>query len=154
MQPWYQAGLAFECTQCGRCCGGSPGVVWVDSREIAIIAQRIGVEPESMWGDYIRRVACSQVSLVEQSNGDCIFLRRNADGSRQCVIYDIRPQQCRTWPFWSQNLRGPNAWNSTTAHCPGVNRGRRYTVEQIEAVRQAPAWYARPESERNEVTRG
>lgn len=153
MQLWYQAGLAFECTQCGRCCGGSPGVVWVDNREIAIIAQRIGVEPDRMWGGYIRRVSASHVTLVERPNGDCVFLSRGADSAPRCAIYDIRPQQCRTWPFWTQNLRGPNAWKQATGHCPGVNCGRLYAVEQIEAIRQAPPWYDQPQSKRNEVTR-
>lgn len=153
MQPWYKDGLAFECTQCGRCCGGGPGVVWVDRQEIQIIARRLQVQPEEMWGPFLRRVSGNRVSLIERANGDCVFLRRNDDGSRGCVIYDIRPQQCRTWPFWQQNLKSPNSWNMTTGHCPGVNRGGRYTIEQIEAVRQAPPWYQIAEADRREVTR-
>ena len=29
-QAWYSEGLRFECTQCGACCSGEPGYVWVD----------------------------------------------------------------------------------------------------------------------------
>ena len=33
-QPWYQEGLKFSCSQCGDCCTGAPGYVWVNKREI------------------------------------------------------------------------------------------------------------------------
>ncbi len=36
--PWYRDGLAFTCTQCGACCTGAPGYVWVDAAEIAALA--------------------------------------------------------------------------------------------------------------------
>lgn len=153
MQQWYKDGLAFECTGCGRCCGGGPGVVWVDRKEIELIAAKIEVSHEQMWGKFIRRVPGNRVSLTEQPNGDCVFLRRNSDGSRSCVIYDIRPQQCRTWPFWGQNLRSLSIWNFTTHNCPGINRGQRYRLEQIEAIRQAQPWHQLPEDQRREVTR-
>lgn len=32
--PWYAPGLSFTCTQCGNCCTGEPGVVWVSDEEI------------------------------------------------------------------------------------------------------------------------
>ena len=62
-------------------------------------------------------------------DGDCTFLR-----DRQCSIYETRPQQCRTWPFWEENL-DPQVWQDEVASfCPGVGRGRLYTAEEIEAV--------------------
>ena len=36
--PWYRYGLSFECTQCGNCCTGGPGFVWVEEEEIRAIA--------------------------------------------------------------------------------------------------------------------
>src|SRR5690606_15561824 len=36
---WYRDGLRFECTQCGNCCTGMPGHVWVDEADIARIAE-------------------------------------------------------------------------------------------------------------------
>src|SRR5207248_8895996 len=35
--PWYQDGLAFTCTRCGKCCTGEPGFVWVTDDELAAI---------------------------------------------------------------------------------------------------------------------
>jgi len=36
--PWYHAGLQFQCTQCGSCCTGAPGYVWINKEEIAALA--------------------------------------------------------------------------------------------------------------------
>ena len=38
-KPWYADGLRFACTQCGNCCTGEPGFVWVNDAEIAAIAE-------------------------------------------------------------------------------------------------------------------
>ena len=32
--PWYGGGLRFTCTQCGNCCTGQPGYVWISKKEI------------------------------------------------------------------------------------------------------------------------
>ena len=37
-KPWYADGLQFECTQCGDCCTGAPGYVWVNKSEIEALA--------------------------------------------------------------------------------------------------------------------
>ena len=130
---WYQAGLSFECTQCGNCCSGPPGYVWVTKRDIARIAEFIGSPDGTLDSTYVRRVGIRR-SLTERPGGDCIFLERK-DGKTSCSIYPVRPIQCRTWPFWSDNLRSPEAWNTAARTCPGINRGRRYEFVQIEEVR-------------------
>ena len=37
---WYRDGLRFECTQCGKCCTGAPGYVWVDDDEVEALSIR------------------------------------------------------------------------------------------------------------------
>ena len=37
-QPWYAEGLKFTCTQCGNCCTGGPGFVWISREEIRRLA--------------------------------------------------------------------------------------------------------------------
>ncbi len=40
--PWYQDGLRFTCTMCGKCCTGDPGYVWVTDEELAALAKFLG----------------------------------------------------------------------------------------------------------------
>ena len=36
---------------------------------------------------------------------DCVFLKEDPErGRKTCSIYPVRPLQCRTWPFWPENL--------------------------------------------------
>lgn len=130
---WYQAGLSFSCTQCGNCCSGPPGYVWVTKKDIARIAEFLDRPDGTLDSTYVRRVGLRH-SLTEHPDGDCIFLERHG-GKSTCSIYSVRPLQCRTWPFWSDNLRSPGTWNSAARTCPGINRGKRHDFVQIEQIR-------------------
>jgi len=127
-EPWYHAGLRFECTECGDCCTGAPGYVWVNKEEIAAIAALVGLSVPIFEQRYVRQVGIRK-SLIERRNGDCVFF--NAQ-TRRCDVYDARPQQCRTWPFWGSNLRTPGDWELTSRACPGCGQGKLYTLEQIQ----------------------
>lgn len=132
-QRWYKDGLQFECTQCGDCCTGAPGYVWVTGPEIEALAKQVGEEVEAFEDKYVRRVGVRK-SLREFSNGDCVFF----DNERRCCsVYEARPIQCRTWPFWDSNLKTPGAWQQTCEVCPGSGRGQVFTLQQIEDRRQA-----------------
>jgi len=61
-------------------------------------------------------------------------------GRRTCGIYEVRPLQCRTWPFWDGLLESKDAWNTAKAGCPGMDKGKRYTLEQVEKFRDAKDW--------------
>ena len=49
-KPWYKDGLRFECTQCGACCSGEPGFVWVADEEIAGMAGLLGSQQSALQG--------------------------------------------------------------------------------------------------------
>jgi Fe-S-cluster containining protein len=132
-QPWYHAGLKFECTQCGDCCTGAPGYVWVNGEEIAAIAAVVMPDdPEKFEEDYVRRVGVRK-SLKEFPNGDCVFFDTV---KRKCTVYDARPRQCKTWPFWDSNLRTPETWQETCEVCPGSGKGKLHQLGQIEEQRK------------------
>jgi len=137
--PWYAAGLGFACTQCGNCCSGAPGYVYVTRDEIAKIAAFLGRRDESLGPEYLRRVGRRYSLTEDKRSGDCCFLR-HADGKRICGIYPVRPLQCRTWPFWDVNLESPDDWNEAARDCPGMNRGQRYDLVQIEVRLNARRW--------------
>ena len=126
-QPWYHEGLRFECTQCGDCCSGAPGYVWVNQEEIDALAQKLGMDVEAFEQKYVRRVGVRR-TLVEFPNGDCVFLD---PGTRRCTVYEARPRQCRTWPFWESNLQTPASWKETCERCPGCGRGDLVPLEEI-----------------------
>ena len=128
-EPWYQDGLAFTCTQCGACCTGAPGYVWVDADEVARIAAFRGESLETFGRQFLRQVG-DRISLVEHRNGDCVFWDRRTKG---CTVYEARPVQCRTWPFWPDNIATPEDWEDVVRVCPGSGQGQLFTVEQIEA---------------------
>lgn len=128
MNPWYQAGLRFQCLGCGDCCTGAPGYVWVNKAEIEAMAAAIRIEVDQFEKRYVRRVGVRK-SLIEFPNGDCVFFHGE---SRTCQVYDARPRQCRTWPFWESNLRTPEIWQQTSDHCRGCNRGRRHSLGEIQ----------------------
>ena len=125
---WYQDGLAFQCTGCGNCCSGDPGVVWVNNEELLQIAEYVGLTETEMKLRHTRRIG-KQISLTERENGDCSFLDK---GSRRCTIYPVRPQQCRTWPFWNSNLESPEAWEEVKRTCPGAGQGKLVQLEEIQ----------------------
>lgn len=123
---WYSDGLQFTCTRCGACCTGEEGFVWLDDVEIAALAQRLQQSESDFCSTYTRRVR-GKVSLKEKPGGDCIFWSK----TKGCTVYEDRPRQCRTWPFWDSNLATPEDWEETTRICPGAGSGRLFTVEEI-----------------------
>jgi uncharacterized protein len=124
---WYADGLRFRCTQCGDCCTGSEGYVWVNQQEVDSLAAACGMTAEDFERKHVRRVGIRR-SLKERANGDCVLLDAK---TRRCTVYDVRPRQCRTWPFWDSNLRSPRAWAEAAEACPGCNKGDLVPLEQI-----------------------
>jgi len=124
---WYSGGLRFECTQCGDCCSGSEGYVWVNQEEIDAMASRVGLEPKVFEEKYVKRVGVRR-SLKERPGGDCVLLDEQ---TRKCTAYEERPRQCKTWPFWDSNIRTPDAWEETAQACPGCNKGNLVPLETI-----------------------
>lgn len=139
-QPWYANGLRFTCTQCGRCCGGAPGNVWVSDAEIAALA-KLKQMPDADFRRLHTRTEHGRISLLEHDDGDCEFLVRDpATGKAGCSVYQARPLQCRTWPFWKSNVRSQRTWDLAARNCPGMNHGALHPLNVIQdAVRRAEA---------------
>jgi len=131
-KPWYHEGLRFKCSQCGDCCTGAPGFVWINKQEIAALAELVSEEVEEFERIYVRKIGIRK-SLKEFPNGDCVFFDTEA---RKCNVYDARPRQCRTWPFWDSNVRNEEAWEETCAACPGSGKGKLHQLETIELQRK------------------
>jgi Fe-S-cluster containining protein len=126
---WYKDGLQFGCKVCGRCCGGEPGYVWVSTEEINRMAEKMGIVAGLFEDSFVKPVRGRMRSLKERPNGDCVLLNETTHG---CMVYEERPIQCRTWPFWMRNIDSPKSWKATAKFCPGCNRGKLYTLDEIE----------------------
>jgi Fe-S-cluster containining protein len=107
--------------------------VWVNQAEVEAIAAELGEsDVEAFEDEYVRKVGIRR-SLREFPNGDCVFFDTE---NRKCTVYNARPRQCRTWPFWDSNLKSPEAWAATCEVCPGSGKGKLYQIEHIEAERK------------------
>jgi Fe-S-cluster containining protein len=102
--------------------------VWVNQQEVEALAARLGMAVEAFEKKYVRQVGVRR-TLKERKNYDCVFLDAE---TRRCTVYEDRPRQCRTWPFWDSNLKSPEAWKQTCEVCPGSGQGKLYSIALIE----------------------
>lgn len=123
----YSSGIRFECTGCGECCRarGGYGYIYVNIEERRRLAKHLGLETRAFTLKHCEKT--DGLFHLRNPAKNCEFL----DGSR-CTVYKARPQQCRTWPFWPENMSA-RVWSTEVRRdCPGVGMGRLYTPEEIE----------------------
>ena len=117
--PWYQKGLHFKCTECGKCCTGQPGFVWIAEEEVPAMAAALNLSEQAFKMRYVRN-RHNRLALVEKKIADgtyaCIFLKE-----KKCQIYQARPKQCRTFPWWKENLNTEESWKLAALSCEGIN---------------------------------
>jgi uncharacterized protein len=124
---FFDGGLKFTCRQCGACCNGAPGVIYVSADEIGPIADFAEIPKETFISRCLYPFQDSY-SIREDESGRCIFYEQG------CAIYPVRPIQCRTFPFWVQNLRSIKDWRKVAASCPGIDQGHLYTKSEIFTI--------------------
>ncbi len=124
---WYSSGLSFACQpDCGACCTQHDdyAYVYLEGDDAARLADRLGItlaEFEStlteMDGPY---------RVLRMPGPRCVFL----DGTR-CSVYEARPTQCRTFPFWKEILRSRRSWEALRSFCPGIGKGEVHSLPVI-----------------------
>jgi Fe-S-cluster containining protein len=133
-QSFYAAGLRFSCRRCSSCCRHESGFVYLSENDLSRLANDLKMEYTSFiktWCRWVpfargRERGAGRRSLREKSNFDCIFWK---DG---CTVYDARPLQCRTFPFWDTVVSSPESWEAAGLSCPGINTGELHTGKEIE----------------------
>lgn len=127
---WYKEGLRFECTGCGQCCTGAPGYVWLSAQEIDEISAHLQISKEEFMSRYTRNVFGRYSLIEDRANFDCVFLK-----DKKCQIYPVRPKQCRTFPWWKENLESSASWKEVAERCEGIDRADAPVVpfEKIES---------------------
>lgn len=105
------------CASCGgNCCTGESGNIFVSVTEIKGIAKLLEMDESEFRRTYLRKEGF-RYSLKEKIvNGshDCVFFNRSQNG---CSIYQARPLQCRTFPFWDYFRQRVD---ELKAECPGI----------------------------------
>lgn len=105
------------------------------------MAGALGMDYEVFLKQHARRIS-GKSSLKEQktSHGhDCVFLdRESRPGVALCRVYKARPTQCRTWPFWPENLEDEDAWEDVRRKtpCPGMNSDASGSFVPVEEIVQ------------------
>ncbi|RPJ07048.1 MAG: YkgJ family cysteine cluster protein [Spirochaetaceae bacterium] len=127
---YHETGLRFECQRCSGCCRHSPGYVFLSPDDLSLLFSHFTLPPEGFFDLYLRIVSVGgfyRLSLCEKSNYDCIFWE---DG--KCIVYDKRPFQCRSFPFWQSLLVSPDTWKNGESFCPGINKGPLHAAHEID----------------------
>jgi Fe-S-cluster containining protein len=125
----YKKGIRFKCQGSSNCCvsRGSYGYVYLSQKDIKRLSQNLKLEIDNFIKIYCDKTN-GFIHLKESNkNGDCQFLK-----NKRCSVYLGRPTQCRTWPFWSENMNA-KTWNKEISKfCPGVGKGKIITDKQIK----------------------
>jgi Fe-S-cluster containining protein len=106
------------CTACqGKCCNGESGNVFVNRKEIQAISDFLGIETSRFIEKYLVKISYrfSIREIKTDGNYACIFFDTQRKG---CSIYPARPNQCRSFPFWSYFRDRPE---EAARECPGVS---------------------------------
>ena len=89
------------CNSCkGNCCIGESGYIWINAQEMQALAIHLGLPIEELKRIYLNKIdykfSIKEVKLSSNNFACCFF---DLD-KKQCSVYDVRPTQCRTFPFW------------------------------------------------------
>jgi len=101
-----QAGFNYKfdetkCETCGgKCCIGESGYIWITPQEILKLSKNLNISQQELIDKYLIKYNYRysiKEKIISKDNFACIFFDTN---KMQCSVYDARPNQCRTFPFW------------------------------------------------------
>ena len=105
------------CDECqGKCCTGESGYIYVSKQEMKKISKLLEMNLKDFMDKYLFKKDY-KYSIKERVNGEsheCIFYDSSSNG---CTIYDARPTQCKTFPFWDYYK---NRVDELKLECPGI----------------------------------
>lgn len=104
----------------GKCCTGASGFIFITKDDVLNISKKLEMEPEKFMKKYARWVPnLKKWSLIEKSLGEdfhCFFL----SNGKTCDIYDVRPTQCKTYPYWPGVMKSEESWRDESIGCEGM----------------------------------
>lgn len=139
-KPWYSKGLRFECQRSGRCCTqrGEHAFVYLTEADLGRLLEALALPREVVLERF-----CEWVDgrwTLRRDTARCVF----QEESGACSVHAARPQQCRSWPFWRENLERGRWVREVASFCPGVGHGPLVPADEIERIaREDEQWYER-----------
>jgi len=126
---FYKKGIRFTCQGSGRCCtsGTEEGYVYLTVEDRSQIASHLGLSMHQFTKRYLGKT--KNEFHFKQLSPHCPFLNQ-----QQCSIYTVRPLQCRTWPFWPENMKKSTWEKEVKKVCAGIGKGTLYTMTEIEKI--------------------
>jgi Fe-S-cluster containining protein len=138
---WWKEGIRFGCQGCGGCCisHGEFGYVYVNRNERKKMAQHLDLTLVQFTKKFCLSEDGHYWLISDQQNASCIFLQ---DG--KCQVYEVRPFQCRSWPFWGEVLFSEKSWQrNVKKNCPGIGQGKHFDSQEIDQILSAHAQWER-----------
>ena len=90
-----------KCATCeGNCCIGESGYIWITIQEIDKLAKHLNISTQECFDKYLLKYGYKfsiKEKKISDNNFACVFFDLE---KKQCGIYEARPIQCRTFPFW------------------------------------------------------
>ena len=127
-----EKGIRFKCQGSGNCCvsRGSYGYVYLSKKDIKTLSIGLKTTQKKFIKNYCDETdGFIHLKELKKNKGNCIFLI-----DKRCSVYKSRPIQCRTWPFWPENMNTKNWNNDIAKNCPGVGKGR--IIKKREILKQ------------------
>ena len=90
----------------------SHGHVYVTTKDRLLLAEHFGLTETQFRKHYCGK-RHGEYHLKDPEH-DCCFLK-----DKSCSVYDFRPTQCRTWPFWPENMHNGKLKANFASHCQG-----------------------------------
>ncbi|MFQ5671876.1 MAG: YkgJ family cysteine cluster protein [Nitrospinales bacterium] len=127
---WEREPVRFECQpQCFKCCL-KPGIVCFSDADIRRAATFLQCSTTEFKSEYL--VKEGDLWLIDVTEDQpCPFLTLQG-----CRIHESKPTQCKTYPFWEENLESRNLWKLTALFCPGIGLGSMFPVTAIRKALQ------------------
>ncbi len=127
---WERETLRFECEKgCTQCCR-RPGIVRMNSEDIRRAADYLGLSVAAFKGQFLSREG-TYWNIEVMENKPCPFLLESG-----CRIHPAKPAQCRSFPFWDENLVSQRTWKETQEECPGIGTGPVMPSEAVHELKR------------------
>ncbi|HPO48761.1 MAG TPA: YkgJ family cysteine cluster protein [Spirochaetota bacterium] len=107
----------FSCQKCSNCCRIEPGAVFLTEEDVIRIAKNLKLPVLTFLKECCRSLEKDGkfvAALKERANYDCVFWN---DG---CLIYEDRPLQCKTFPFWPFLIENKKLMEEERKRCKGI----------------------------------